>query len=69
MGTAIGVVLVFFVALVIVGAAVNSIKKSGQKMRHRNKCAACHARLKVDRGNYATTCAKCGTVQPWAKTG
>lgn len=66
MGTAIGVIIVFLVALIIVGKLLASINKSIQKIQKKDRCVECKSRLKAVNGVYATTCAKCGSRQPWA---
>lgn len=66
MGTVIVVLFVVLIALVFISAMVNSVKKSTQRMRSRDKCEDCHARLKAANGVYAKTCAKCGHRQSWA---
>jgi uncharacterized protein HemY len=67
MGTVVGVLVVLFVVLFVVSKCVNSISKSGQKMRGRNRCAECKSRLKAVNGKYATRCRRCGATQPWAE--
>ena len=59
-------VVITFVALFAVVKFSQSIRKSGQKLKGRNRCQACGSRLKAVQGNYAGTCRKCGTRQTWA---
>ena len=66
MGTVITVVMVVLIIVVVLSASVNSIKKSGQKMKHKDRCEACKSRLKAVNGVYATTCRRCGHRQSWA---
>jgi len=64
--TAIAIFVVVIVVLFVLSKGVNSINKSTQKLRHRNRCVACGARLKAVNGVYAGTCRKCGHLQAWA---
>ena len=66
MATVIVVVVMVFVVLGILAKSVESIKKSGQKMKGKNRCQACGSRLKAVRGMYMPVCPKCGTRQSWA---
>ena len=66
MGNVIMWLVVAVVVMWVMTKAFNSISKSGQKMRGRNRCEACGSRLKAVNGKYAGTCAKCGARQSWA---
>lgn len=63
------IVWVFVVGVVlwILTKLLNSINKSGQKVRGRNRCEACKSRLRAVNGVYAGTCRKCGTRQSWTQ--
>ena len=65
MGNVVIWAIVVFFTLMVVSKSFNSINKSGQKMKHHDRCEACKARLKVTNGRYATTCAHCGAHQSW----
>lgn len=63
-------VIIVVCAVVFVFYVVRKTGRTKEKMRHRDRCAFCRARLKktVDRMGYATTCSRCGRTQPWAAT-
>jgi hypothetical protein len=69
-GTAIGVVVVIVFVLVVAGIAINSIQKTTQKMKGRDRCVACKKRLKWDSkaSRYAPVCWHCGAGQPASTT-
>lgn len=62
------VIIIVFIALFFFVAMARIISRSKQQMAHRDRCAFCRARLKKtsDRMRYASTCSKCGQLQPWA---
>jgi hypothetical protein len=62
----VGIAIVAIVAIVIVSMLVNSVNKTGQLARGRNRCEACKSRLKSTNGRYAGTCSKRAHVQSWA---
>jgi hypothetical protein len=64
--TAITVVVVAFICLLVLSRMVNSLSKSGQKLRGRNRCEGCGSRLKAQNGRYMPVCRRCGTKQTWA---
>jgi hypothetical protein len=69
MGTILVVAFTFVVVLsmvVVLSTAANSLRKSGQKLRHHKRCEACDSRLKATNGPYAIRCRKCGQVQSWS---
>jgi predicted RNA-binding Zn-ribbon protein involved in translation (DUF1610 family) len=66
-GTVFVWLIVIAVGLMVLTALLNSMNKSIQKIKGHNRCVACKSRLKAANGVYATTCRKCGKVQPWVK--
>jgi hypothetical protein len=59
------VAIIVVVAIIVLGWAMNSLGRSAQVARGRNKCAACGTRLKKVGAGYAPVCRKCGQKQPW----
>ncbi len=62
------VVITGVVILLIVSWVLGSIGRSVEKVRGRNRCQFCGARLKRDpKGlGYSDHCSRCGRSQPWA---
>lgn len=59
-------IIVFVVALIALVLIVGRIAKTVEVLKGHNRCKFCKARMKRADGSYATTCRKCGKVQPWA---
>ena len=66
MRTALAIFFVVMIELLFVLRSVNSIKKSRQERRGRNRCETCGALLEAAESQHAGTCRKCGTRQSWA---
>ena len=67
MGTVIAVIVILFMVLWVLSKAMNSMSKSAQKMKGKNRCQGCGSRLKAVNGRYMPVCRKCGTTQSWAQ--
>jgi tRNA(Ile2) C34 agmatinyltransferase TiaS len=63
MRTALAIFFVVMIELLFVLRSVNSIKKSRQERRGRNRCETCGSRLEAAESQHARTCRKCGTRQ------
>jgi hypothetical protein len=60
------IVIIIVVVMVCAGMVMNSVQKSAQKIKGRDRCKFCKSKLKAANGQYGTTCRKCGQEQPWA---
>ena len=58
--------MIVLIVLFVLSKGMNSIQKSTQKMKNRNRCEECKSRLKAVNGKYAKSCRKCGHKQSWA---
>jgi len=61
-------IVVFVIILVGLVMVLGRINKGIEVHRGHNRCQFCKDRIKRAGGSYATTCRKCGQVQPWAKS-
>jgi len=59
------IAIIIIVSILILSASINSFQKTAQRARGRGRCQQCNSRLKAYRGQYATTCRKCGHTQSW----
>lgn len=59
------IAIVVIMVLLVLSASINSLKKTSQRARGRGRCQSCNSRLKAYRGQYATTCRRCGHEQTW----
>ena len=64
-GKPMAIVIIVVVVVLVLSMSVNSLKKTSQRARGRGRCQQCNSRLKAYRGQYATTCRKCGHTQSW----